>query len=98
MTVGEAARSYIAYDERRKDTAFFTYMNAMTTAMFIGSMFGSKSPLTIYEVYPELFQRDEEVEEQIQESKSAANFINFANAFNRKFDNGDRKPESENNG
>ena len=98
MTIGEGVRAYKAYEERRKDAAYFSYTGAMTTALFVSSMFGSKSPPPIYEIYPELFKRDEEVEEQIQESKSAANFINFANAFNRKFDNGDRKSESENNG
>ena len=65
----------------------------------LGSMFGSKSPPAIRDIYPELFdEADEEAEQTIQDSKSVANFINFANAFNRNFDNGDRKSESENNG
>lgn len=98
MTVGEAARAYLAYHERLKDTAFFSYTNAMTVALFVSSMFGSKSPPSLHDVYPELFPADEEAEEEIRDARSAANFINFANAFNRKFDNGDRKPESENNG
>ena len=73
-------------------------MNAMATGLFIASMFSTKSPPSISDIYPEFFPKDEEVEEKVQESKSAANFINFANAFNRNFDNGDRKSESENNG
>lgn len=98
MTVGEAVRAYKAYEERRKDTAYFGYMNAMTVGLFIGSMFGSKPP-TINDIYPEFFPKDEEVEETRQTADSAANFINFANAFNRAIDNGNnRKPESENNG
>lgn len=99
MTVGEGVRAYNAYEERRKDTAYFSYTTAMTTGLFIASMFGSKSPPRIYDVYPEFFTEDEEVKEEVQDSKSAANFVNFANAFNRKFDNGsDRTTESENNG
>lgn len=98
MTIGEGVRAFKAYDERNKDKAYFGFMNAYATALFIASMFSSKSPPTIHDIYPEFFPKDEEVEEQIQDSKSAANFINFANAFNRNFNNGDRKPESENNG
>ena len=98
MTVGEGVRAYKAYEERRKDEAFFSYTNAMTTALFISSMFGSKSPPSIHDVYPGLFEIDEEAEETRQDAQSAANFVNFANSFNRKFDNGDRKSESENNG
>ena len=98
MTVGEGVRAYNAYEERRKDTAYFSYTTAMTTALFVSSMFGSKSPPHIYDVYPEFFKEDEEVKEEVQDIKSAANFVNFANAFNRKFDNGNRNPESENNG
>ena len=98
MTIGEGVRAYKAYDDRRKDQAYFSFTNAYATALFVASMFSSKSPPSIHDIYPEFFPKDEEVEEVIQDSKSAANFINFANAFNRNFDNGDRKSESENNG
>lgn len=98
MTIGEAVRSFKSYEERLKDQAYFSFTNAMTTALFVSSMFSTKSPPSIHDIYPEYFPEDEEVEEIVQDSKSAANFVNFANAFNRKFDNGDRKPESENNG
>lgn len=98
MTIGEADRACTAYHERRKDEAYFAYTNAMAVGMFVGSMFGGKPP-KIHDIYPELFPRDEEVEQTVQDSKSAANFINFANAFNKGFDNGDnRTTESENNG
>lgn len=99
MTVGEGVRAYKAYEERRKDAAFFAYTNAMTTGLFIASMFGSKSPPTIHEVYPEFFKQDEETEEikqEIRDAKSEVNFLNFAKAFNRNFDNGsDRTTQSE---
>ena len=99
MTVGEAVRACDAYHENRRERAYFAYTEAMTAGLFIGSMFSSKSPPTIRDIYPELFdEEDEEAEQTIQDSKSVANFINFANAFNRNFDNGDRKSESENNG
>ncbi len=99
MTVGEAVRACDAYQDRRRDTAYFAFTNAMAVGLFVGSMFGSKSPPAIRDIYPELFdEEDEEAEQTIQDSKSVANFINFANAFNRNFDNGDRKSESENNG
>ena len=99
MTIGEAVRACGAYHNRRKDRAYFAYTEAMAVGMFVASIFGSKSPPKISDVYPDLFPEDEEAEEEVRDSKSAANFINFANAFNRNFDNGDnRKSESENNG
>lgn len=98
MTIGEGIRAFKAYDDRRKDDAYFSYSNAYAIGLFIASIFSTKSPPTIHDIYPEYFPKDEEVEEQVQDIKSEVNFLNFANAFNRKFDNGDRKPESENNG
>jgi len=98
MTVGEACREYEAHRERRKEQARLAYSNALTTGLFVASMFSSKEPPKLHDIYPDLFPVDEEAEEEQKESDSAANFINFANAFNRKFDNGDRKSESENNG
>lgn len=101
MTVGEGVRAFKAYEERRKDEAYFSYMTATATAACIASMFGKKSTPSIHEVYPEFFPKDEkneELEEQIREAKSEANFLNFAKAFNRNFDNGDRTTQSENNG
>lgn len=99
MTIGEAVRACGAYHNRRKDRAYFAYTEAMAVGMFVASIFGSKSPPKINDIYPDLFPEDEEAEEEVRVSRSAANFINFANAFNRNFDNGDnRKSESENNG
>ena len=99
MTVGEAVRACDAYNDRRRETAYFAYTNAMTVGLFVGSIFSSKSPPTLHDIYPEFFEEEnEEAEQTAQDSKSVANFINFANAFNRNFDNGDRKSESENNG
>ena len=102
MTVGEAARAIDAYNTRRRDRAYFDYTQAMTIGAFIGSMFSSKSPPALEDLYPDLFDEEAEELEQIEQEKrderSAANFIKFANAFNRNYENGDRKSESENNG
>ena len=101
MTVGETVRAIEAYNERRKDEAFFAYSNAMATGLFIGSIFTSNAPPTLSDIYPDLFppEEEKEAEEEKRMADSAANFINFANAFNRKFGNGDnRRTESENNG
>lgn len=99
MTAGEAVRECDAYQDRRRDRAYFEYTNAMTTGMFVASMFSSKPPPKLSDIYPDLFDEDEEAEEEKKATESAANFINFANAFNRKFGNGDNgKSESENNG
>lgn len=99
MTAGEAVRECDAYQERRRDRAYFEYTNAMTTGLFVASMFSKHDPPTLSDVYPELFKEDEEAQEEKKIADSAANFINFANAFNRNFDNGDNgKLKSENNG
>lgn len=98
MTIGEAVRASEAYQDRRRDKAYFAYTEAMTVGLFVSSMFSSKAPPKIYDIYPDLFSEDEEAEQEQRDDASAQNFINFANAFNRNFDNGDRKSESENNG
>ena len=98
MTIGEAVRACDAYVERRKEQAYFAYTNAMTVGMFVGSMFGSRKPPTIHEIYPELFPKQEDIEEERRMDASAANFIKFANSFNQRYNNGNRKLESKNNG
>lgn len=102
MTVGEAVRAVNAWNDRRKDMAYFAYTNAMAVGMFVGSIFSTRTPPTLEDIYPELFPKDEEAREKAEEearmAKSAANFINFANQFNRRFNNGNRESESENNG
>lgn len=99
MTIGEAARAFEAYNEKCRDMAYFAYTNAAAVGGFVASMFSKHQPPTIHDIYPELFPRDEEAEEEERMNRSAANFINFANAFNRNFDNGNNgKSESENNG
>ena len=102
MTVGEACRVIDAYNAQRRDRAYFDYTQAMTIGLFISTMFGPKSPPSLEEIYPDLFDEEAEELEQIEQEKrderSAANFIKFANAFNRRFESGDRKSESENNG
>lgn len=102
MTVGEVSRALDAFNDRRRDKAYFDYTQAMTIGLFIGSVFSSKAPPTLEEIYPDLFDEEAEELEQIEQEKrderSAANFIKFANAFNQRYENGDRKSESENNG
>lgn len=102
MTVGETARVVEAYNTQRRDKAYFDYTHAMTVGLFIGSMFSSKSPPTIEDIYPDLFDKEAEeakqAEQEMRDERSAANFLKFANAFNQRYENGDRKSESENNG
>lgn len=102
MTIGEVYRAGEAYRERLKDRAYFDYTQALTIGLFIGSAFSGKSAPSIEEIYPDFFESNEAIEEAREEArvnKSVANFINFANAFNKRFEeNGNREPESENNG
>ncbi len=98
MTWGETVRAYDAYKERRKDAAYISYCTAMTVGGFVASMFSSRQPPSIHEIYPELFPKDEEAEEEARMSRSEANFINFANAFNRRYENGNRESEGKDNG
>ena len=103
MSLGEAIRAIEAYRDMRKDRAYLDYMHAMTTGMFIGSMFGSRQPPKIEDIYPYLFPKDDEaIEEALEEQRmtqSEINFINFANSFNKRYEaHGNGKPESENNG
>ena len=84
--------------KRRKDIAYFSYSTAMAVSGFVASMFSSRQPPTINEIYPDLFPKNEETEEEVRMSQSEVNFINFANAFNRRYENGNRKSEGENNG
>lgn len=100
MTIGEAVRACDAHQERRRDEAYFAFTNAMAVGLFVGSMFGSKSPPHIQDIYPELFDREEyeEAEQERKDAISAANFMKFASAINERFQNGNRESESENNG
>ena len=102
MTVGEAVRALEAFNERRKDRAYFAYTEAMAVGLFVASMFSTKKPPALEDIYPELFPKDEEgvsqAEEEARIAKSEANFIKFANAFNRRFNNGRTDTESQNNG
>ena len=101
MTVGEAARVIEAYNDIRRDRAYFAYTEAMALGAFIASVFSSKAPPEIQDIYPELFLQEEqaEAEKDARMERSAANFLKFANAFNQRYEaNGNRKSESENNG
>lgn len=99
MTLGEAVRACDAGIRRRKTRARFDYAQAMTVGLFVASMFSSKAPPKIETIYPELFPQEEqkEAEEEQRMRKSEANFLKFAYAFNKRFENGNGKPESKNN-
>lgn len=99
MTIGEAARACNAYEEQRKDRAYFAFTNALAVGLFVSSMFSkSQSAPSIDTIYPELFPKDEEAEEKVKEERSIANFMKMANAINERFRNGNRESESKNNG
>ena len=100
MTVGEVARAIDAHAAIRRERAYFEYTNAMTVGLFISAMFNtSRKPPTMQEIYPEFFTEKEEAKAQEQATDaSVANFMKFANAINERFQNGNGKPESENNG
>lgn len=100
MTVGEASRVIKAYNENRRDRAYFAYTEAMALGAFVASVFSSKSPPSVNDIYPELFPKEEQeaAETDARMERSVANFLKFANAFNRRYTDGNRKFESENNG
>ena len=86
MTMGEAIREADGIqwrtNEERKVAARFAYAEAMTTGAFVSAIFGGSRPPEIYDVFPELFSREDD--EAARMEKSANNFIKFANAHNRK--------------
>ena len=98
MTVGEAVRACDAFMERRRDSAYFAYTNAMTVGLFVGSMFSPRQPPKLHDIFPDLFEEDEEREEEARTDASVANFMKFADYFNQRVQNGNGKSESENNG
>ena len=98
MTIGAAVRVTEAYVKQRRERAYIAFTNAMTVGMFVASMFSSNKPPTLHEVYPDLFEEDEEAEQAKRDESSAANFLKFANAFNQRVTNGNREPQSQDNG
>lgn len=98
MTIGEAVRACDAFEERRKDVAYFSYTTASAVGWFIGSMFGSGAPPTLSDIYPTLHpkeaeqQTEEEPQEDVIMDKSTVNFMKFAQSFNQRFkENGNRE-------
>jgi hypothetical protein len=97
MTLGEITRFIKGYIHREEREARFRasmdYALATTICSGISSIFGGGHMPEIHEVYPSLF------EEKNKTSQSVANFINFANDFNRRFKgkkNDSRTTESNN--
>lgn len=104
MTLGEVIRASEAHTALLKERARFDFLQALSIGLFFGSAISGKNVPKIEDIYPEFFgskeaeeaQKEAETEERM--NRSAANFMNFATAFNKRFENGDRKSESENNG
>lgn len=97
MTIGEVNRylqGCIFREERQmKLRANMDYRLAVSLVSILGASFNSKPTPSIYDLYPDLFEED-------RTAKSVANFINFANSFNRKIKNkeltDDRRTQSHN--
>ncbi len=82
MTEAEVKRAAKAHLNQQKLRARFDYRQAG----FIISGFNGKF-LDIWEVYPDLFNSEEEIakREQREAELSALRFINFAESFNKRF-------------
>lgn len=99
MTVGEALRVIETFKEQRRDRAYFAYTQAMTTGIYVASMFSKRQPPKLHDIYPDLFPEGEEAEEQAKTEASKAAFLKFAYAFNQRYGkNGDREPQSQSDG
>ena len=85
MTIGEINRSinaYISGEERMiKQRANYDYLLANTIIKGVSVVLSGGTLPTIYEVYPELFAKEQEQERM---HKSVANFLAFANNWNNR--------------
>lgn len=85
MTIGEINRyinAYISREERiTKHRASYDYLLANTIVKGVSVVLSGGSFPTLYEVYPELFEKEAE-QERI--NKSVANFMAFANSWNNR--------------
>lgn len=83
MTIGEIDRyikGFVKREERfNRQRASYDYQLASTIIRGVSVVFNGGTFPSIQEVYPDLF------EEEDKTAKSVANFINFANSFNRKY-------------
>lgn len=105
MTLGEVIRASEAHTAQLKERARLDFLQALSIGLFFGSAISGKNVPKIEDIYPEFFGSEEaeearkKAEEEERMSRSAANFMNFATAFNKRFEqNGDRELKSENNG
>lgn len=99
MTVGEVSRwvdSYnFQYRQHLKDNIQTQYMASMVIVKGVNKVLTGKGDIpTINELYPELFPEEAIIEERTK--KSIANFLNFANSFNKRKQNDNRRTESHN--
>ena len=87
MTIGEVSRwvdSYnFQYKQHLKDNIQTQYMSAMTIIKGINKVLTGKGEIpALSEIYPELFPEEELARQRT--AKSVANFLNFANSFNKR--------------
>lgn len=95
MTFSEVKRAIEAYNNRtRRDyqiKANMDYKQVLLLGRVIGQCLGGKDELPpVDEFYSEFFSeelkaRREEEEQKRRTQQSVANFLNFANAFNKRF-------------
>ena len=90
MTLAEITRYIESYNrirqQKAKEIAINNYILADLIGQSIGRIYKGTYP-SIQEAYPSLFQDDAEYNDTIQQQKDEAsirNFINFANAYNKK--------------
>lgn len=91
MTVAEVERYLQGAVWRHKTQAQFDYTLANVIARNVGCILGGGDILSIEEVYPDLFQKEEPTqEEQIdkQTANSVNNFLEFARKHNSKITKG----------
>lgn len=96
MTIGEVARAVESrnrlYKAQMQEKASLDYIQAQLIIKGVGMCLGSKERFpSIYEAYPSLFDDvQKEQEEKVAEQKaqvSAMRFKQFAQAFNKRFEN-----------
>ena len=70
-------------------------MSAMTIIKGVNKVLTGKGEIpTLTDIYPELFPEEELKQQRM--NRSAANFINFANSFNKRKQNDNRRTQSHN--
>lgn len=98
MTLAELIRALDAYkkrvEARRQEQAYFDYTLATLIGTSVARIYSSRNSMPdIDVVYPQIFKDSEILQKSKQEiltEKSVANFKNFANSFNTRFQKEDK--------